>query len=90
MFRPTLLAAALAAALAAFAPHAHATGEAANAGAAALITELSHSAHERSGHMVEAEATTPRKRNRPGSTAAAAGSMTGCRAWSCVKPVGSV
>ncbi|RZJ49271.1 MAG: DUF4130 domain-containing protein, partial [Acidovorax sp.] len=32
---------------------------------AALITELSHSAHERSGHMVEAEATTPRKRIEP-------------------------
>jgi uracil-DNA glycosylase len=32
---------------------------------AALITELSHGAHERSGHMVEAEATTPRKRIEP-------------------------
>ncbi|KQO26900.1 uracil-DNA glycosylase [Acidovorax sp. Leaf76] len=32
---------------------------------AALITELSHGAHERSGHMVEAEASTPRKRIEP-------------------------
>ncbi|CAN7641333.1 TIGR03915 family putative DNA repair protein [Acidovorax sp. LjRoot194] len=32
---------------------------------AALITELAHGAHERSGHMVEAEATTPRKRIEP-------------------------
>lgn len=32
---------------------------------AALITELSHGAHERSGHMVEAEATTPHKRIEP-------------------------
>ena len=32
---------------------------------AALITELSHSAHERSGRMVEAQATVPRKRIAP-------------------------
>ncbi len=32
---------------------------------AALITELTHGAHERSGRMVEAEATTPRKRIAP-------------------------
>jgi DNA polymerase len=32
---------------------------------AALITELSRGAHERSGHMVEAEGTVPRKRIEP-------------------------
>ena len=32
---------------------------------ASLITELAHGAHERSARMVEAEATTPRKRIEP-------------------------